>query len=369
MSQIGKIMNIGNFKGALLEYIVRELLKNCGFSNVKADNVYSFERGGLFFVNGKGAAHDADIIMNPPIQMPFNYPTQIIFECKAYKGKAGLPIVRNALGLRNDLNDFEIVTKNSLIDRQNNRRKNYAVETRNRFLYQVGVAILNDYSKPAIEFSANNKIPLLSLSWLFPSNQIDKINNLTQDILDNYDTDDLNNIYDYFKDRNANINGANYQKSKRFLEEENEIANIVSAMKDQIINSFVGILETGDIIFLKAQSSINPLSNSDNTNLTNRNSYKAKIHYNISTPNQWELTLNYRGYSQSEEEAKYDFFVPDGLMEYWKKFNLDKNVAIDIKGKYFSKIFVFNQRDNYEFPFSMINLDNEWFNQIRDNLE
>jgi hypothetical protein len=70
--------------------------------NVKTDGVYSFERGGLFFVNGKGAARDADIIMPPPIQMPFHYPTQIIFECKAYKPTAGLPIIRGALGLRSD---------------------------------------------------------------------------------------------------------------------------------------------------------------------------------------------------------------------------------------------------------------------------
>jgi hypothetical protein len=67
-----------------------------------------------FWINGKGAAHDADIIMNPPIQMPFAYPTQLLFECKAYGTSANLPIVRNALGLRNDLNDFEIVTRDTL---------------------------------------------------------------------------------------------------------------------------------------------------------------------------------------------------------------------------------------------------------------
>jgi len=77
-------MNVSNIKGALLEYIVRNLLKSCGFTNVKVDNLFSFEQRELFFVNGKGAAHDADVIMNPPIQMPFTYPTQLIFECKAY---------------------------------------------------------------------------------------------------------------------------------------------------------------------------------------------------------------------------------------------------------------------------------------------
>jgi hypothetical protein len=77
-------MKASNFKASLLEYTIRNLLKSCGFSNVKVDKLYSFERGGVFFVNGKGAAHDADVFMNPPIQMPFSYPTQVIFERNAY---------------------------------------------------------------------------------------------------------------------------------------------------------------------------------------------------------------------------------------------------------------------------------------------
>jgi len=126
-------LKAGNIKGALLEYIVRNLLKNCGFTNVRADNLFSFERGGLFFVNGKGAAHDADIIMNPPIQMPFTYPTQLLFECKAYGKNVDLSIVRNALGLRKDLNEFEIVTRDSLLLRQNNKRATCATDNRTRF--------------------------------------------------------------------------------------------------------------------------------------------------------------------------------------------------------------------------------------------
>lgn len=131
-------MKAGNLKGALLERIVCQLLKSCGCTNVKADGLFSFEDRGLFFVNGKGAAHDANIIMNPPIQMPFAYPTQILFECKAYELDTGLLMVRNALGLRNDLNEFEIVTRDSILKRQNNRRASYAIDTRTRYLYQVG---------------------------------------------------------------------------------------------------------------------------------------------------------------------------------------------------------------------------------------
>ena len=46
------IMKVNNIKGALLEHLVRNLLKSCGFTTVKPDGLYTFERSGLFFVNG-----------------------------------------------------------------------------------------------------------------------------------------------------------------------------------------------------------------------------------------------------------------------------------------------------------------------------
>ncbi len=44
-------MKAENLKGALLEYIVLQLLKSCGFTSVKADNLFSFERGDFFFID------------------------------------------------------------------------------------------------------------------------------------------------------------------------------------------------------------------------------------------------------------------------------------------------------------------------------
>jgi hypothetical protein len=182
-------MKPGNIKGALLEYFVRKLLTNCGFSSVEADGNYIYENSGLFFINGKGAAHDADVLMNPPIQMPFSYPSRILFECKAHKDKIGLSIVRNALGLRYDINEFEIITKESIRQRKYNRRAKYAIEDRNRYNYQVGVATVGDFRKTAIEFASNNKIPLLSLGWLMDESTISLIHTIDQDYLNRIDID------------------------------------------------------------------------------------------------------------------------------------------------------------------------------------
>ena len=159
--------NMNNLKGYALEYIVRRLLVSCGFTNVPESPPYTFESGDNFYLNGRGAAHDADVLMTPPFQIPFGYPSRLLFECKAKNRNVGLPLVRNAYGLKVDINEFEIVTTDSLNKRKVNKRAPVAIENRDRFIYQVGLAAVNPFTTQAIEFAANNKIPLLSLSWFF----------------------------------------------------------------------------------------------------------------------------------------------------------------------------------------------------------
>ena len=355
-------MKAGNLKGALLEYIVRQLLKSCGFTNVKADNLFSFERSGLFFINGRGAAHDADIIMNPPIQMPFAYPSQLLFECKAYGTVTSLPIVRNALGLRNDINEFEIVTRDSLLERQNNRRASYAIDTRTRFIYQVGVASINEFSKPSIEYATNNKIPLLSLSWFLDPTSISNFNSIDQTLINTFNPEDIKNLYDFLKDREGNMYVEKYKRTNDFLNSANIIGDIVTAANLTIRYSYVGLLETGDMVFLFARSK-------SEANILNQlngfTALKAKIHWSTDRPNVWTLTV-YNDQNRDQQTDFY-FYVPERIFNHWKNYNLDKIAALDIKQEFFSRIFVFNQQNNLEVPFSIINIDREWLEQIRTN--
>lgn len=357
------IMRATHIKGALLEYLVRNLLKSCGFSNVIADNFYSFKSRGLFFVNGKGAAHDADVIMNPPIQMPFTYPTQLLFECKAYGGKANLPILRNALGLRNDLNDFEIVTEEFLIERQKTQRTTFAIDNRTRFLYQVGVASVNGFTNSAIEFASNNKIPLLSLDWFLNSETISDFNSIDQPLIDDFGENASKNIYDFLKDRDGLLFDQKYTTAYQYLQADNVIAEIVTSGNATINYSFAGLLETGDMVFLFEKK------RSQNNILSQRNGFndlKAEIHWDIDRPNVWTLTV----YNTNNPNLKtdFDFYVPSRIFSHWKQFNLDKVVALDIKQRFFSKVFVFNGKDNPEMPFSIINIDRKWLEEIKINL-
>jgi hypothetical protein len=355
-------MKAGNIKGALLEYVVRKILSNCGFSNVRADNLYLFERGGLFYINGKGAAHDADILMNPPFQMPFVYPTQLLFECKSYKSIVNLTIIRNALGLRNDINDFEIVTKESLANRQNNRRDSYAIDLRTRFLYQVGVATLNDFTKPAVEFAVNNKIPLLSLSWILRPDVIDKFNNITQLQIDSFNSQDIQNVYNFLKDREGNLNNSNYSRANDFLNSFNIFSDIIKAVNEAIRYSYIGLLETGDMVFLVARSrSKENILNQDNSS----DSLNATIHWNYDRANFWKLSVYSK---QNNTQSDFDFYLPKQIYNQWKKFNLDKLEALKLKENFLSKVTVFNHKNNPDSPISIINIDNDWLKKSLQKL-
>lgn len=354
-------MKAAQIKGALLEYIIRQILKKCGFTNVKADGLYTFESRGLFFINGKGSAHDADILMNPPIQMPFGYPSQLIFECKAYGTITKLPIVRNALGLRNDINDFEIVTKSFIKARKNNRRASLAIENRNRYFFQVGVASVNDFTKPAEEFAINNKIPIFSLKWFLDQRSIEKFNTITDsEINNNYNEDEINNLYSFFKNRDGDLRTIEYGLARNLLQSNNKIAQIIEAVNERLRNAYIGLLETGDMFFLYKSGGVNL------DDMENQNALTAELHWNNNRPNKWELYIH--SSHNHNEISTLDFFLPSRLFNQWSQFNLDRGAALDMKQQFFSKFFIFNNQVNSNMPFTIIALDQHWLNQARERL-
>lgn len=352
-------MKAGNVKGALLEYLVRQILINCGFISVLSDNFYTYESDGLFYINGRGAAHDADVLMEPPIQIPFSYPSRILFECKANKSTIGLAPIRNALGLRVDINEFEVVTKSSLRKRQKNRRSEYAIENRKRFNYQVGVASVSDFKKPAIEFAANNKIYLLSLYWFFGQTIVDSFDSIDQRYIDN--KDGLKDIYDYLKDRHIDDSYNNRHESAiKCLKDDRKIGRIITDFKEIINRLFVGVIESGEIIFLFAK---------DNTSaelllkLNGTGDLRGQFHYYRKKPDYWYLTI--QSSHEGNSPIELTFNLPKKIMRLWEEYRLDKKEAVHIKGEYFSRVWIFKKSQGTEFPFIIVNIDREWLNQIR----
>ena len=146
--------------GKAFEIFVKRLLINVGFREVKSDGLFVFDGSPGQMVQGLGEAPNADVLLEAPVQTPFLHKTRILIECKDYNKKVGLNIVRSALGLREDINHFEMVDVNELSERMSQRRRGI-IETFDRCTYQVAIASMEGYTIPAQKFAATHRIPLI----------------------------------------------------------------------------------------------------------------------------------------------------------------------------------------------------------------
>ena len=160
---LGGIAPVG--PGKAFELFVKRILVNIGFSEVTSDGLYIYNGAPGQMIQGLGEAHNADVLLEPPVQTPFYSKTRLLIECKDYRTKISLNVVRSALGLREDINNFNIVDMNELATRrQQNRRATPPVF--DRYSYQVAIAALAGFTTQAQKFAATYRIPLIEFNKL-----------------------------------------------------------------------------------------------------------------------------------------------------------------------------------------------------------
>lgn len=143
--------------------LVKSILLHIGFTTVASDGLYIFDGSAGQMIQGLAEAHNADVLLEPPVQTPFYSPTRLLIECKDYKKKVGLPTLRGALGLREDINHFDIVDRRELEARRRNRRSGLVYPFR-RYSYQVAVASMSGFTAAAQNFAATHRIPLIEFN-------------------------------------------------------------------------------------------------------------------------------------------------------------------------------------------------------------
>lgn len=151
--------------GRAFELFVKYILINVGFSEVSSDGIYVFDGAPGQMLQGLGEAHNADVLLDPPVQTPFYSRTRLLIECKDYQSKIGINTVRSVLGLREDVNHFDIVDINELLSRRRQNRHGFLYDYE-RYTYQVAIAAINGFTTQAQKFAATYRIPLISFERL-----------------------------------------------------------------------------------------------------------------------------------------------------------------------------------------------------------
>lgn len=311
--------------GKAFELLVKRILINIGFSEVASDKLYIFDAAPGQMIQGLGEAHNADVLLEPPVQTPFYTKTRLLVECKDYKGKIGLGIVRGVLGLREDINHFEIVDEEKLKERRKTKRRKI-IDTFERCSYQVAIAAMNGYTVPAQNFAATYRIPLLEFDrmpfWLTFCQMIGHQNNLDQAYWMNENTDSD-------------------------AELENQIINFADYIGQRMA---LAITDSGQMLFLY---------------LTDGNQHDFSDDYSLhwtDSEQPWELRTG---------ENTYSFQLPDNIMRLWLNSAANelelKREAIKCKSNFFSNMAVYYVKNGRP-AIKMISIDKVELESARKRL-
>ena len=286
-------------RGRAFEIFVKRILMMVGFSEVNSDGLYIFDGAPGQMIQGLGEAHNADVLLEPPVQTPFLGSVRLLIECKDYRDRIGLGTIRSALGLREDINHFDIVDINELAARRTNRRYGLVYDYK-RFSYQVAVAAINGFTVPAQNFAATHRIPLI---------EFDKMS-----------------FWEYFKTLLAEIDMLGEDG-----DEDSVIETQITRLADDIgERTAIAITNTGQLLFLyRIWGDRNDFSDT------------------------YELYWNHREYPWELRTSvcDYEFQLPDNIMKEWlngAKNNMElRKGAIYYKANYFSNMIVYYTQNGH----------------------
>lgn len=341
---------MASIKGRLFEFFVYRLLVACGFKPVAPDGLLVYKGGPGLMVQGCGQPHNADVLLSPPIQTPFYYPTRLLVECKCYNQPIGLPQVRNALGLRDDINDFEIVTEDILKNRKANRSNAPKYYPMKRYVYQVAVASIDGFTKTAFPFAQAHRIPLISFahSALFTNirdaiTALDRIASRNNDLSQQIDSR-LSGVM-LHPERNVSTDSFDCDEWRTYIEEIELIAHRVT----------IGLLEDGTLLFLlQAGQAVNELYHSD------MRDDGCTIHWYPGDDSTW--VLNNHG-------IVYHFELPKEIYHQWVRTEGEqRRDALRIKRDYFSKIVLFHKPDRGTENISVVQLSERFMDSAEQSL-
>lgn len=316
--------------GKAFEIFVKRLLVNVGFLEVISDGLYIYDASPGQMIQGLGEAHNADVLLEPPVQTPFCSLSRLLIECKDYKTKVGLNTLRSVLGLKEDINHFDIVDLNELINRRNTRRTDLTYKY-TRYYYQVAVAALNGFTVPAQKFAATYRIPLI---------EFDKMPFWTTflGLLGRYGM-------------HSGVHGVYRGSYEDVFVSDTKIEQQINEIADEIGRSMaIAITNLGQLLFLyKVEGE--------------RVRFEDQFELHWGNPNNvWQL---------SSGKTTYVFQLPEDILKSWLSKSKDelemRREAINFKAAYFSNMVVYYTKNGLP-TIKMISIDRYQLDEARRRL-
>lgn len=143
-----------SLKGYILEEIIAYLIRNTGY-NLLVDPVQDqtelIKKGNGLVVKGRGAVHQADVLGQLAWIPAFTFPIRLFVEAKCRNVKTGLPQVRNAVGILEDINQNYSPVSEGKVKIQ-------------RFSYCYALFSTSGFTSTAADMALAHQISLIDLS-------------------------------------------------------------------------------------------------------------------------------------------------------------------------------------------------------------
>ena len=342
-------------RGLLLEEVLLNLLRESGYSTVEdSDNDITLQSGhsGLE-VRGRGSQHQIDAIANFSISPPFSYPIRILLEAKFYSAVIGIDVIRNAVGVLKDVNEFFIPENNKI--------------SKPRYHYQYAIFTSSSFAKPAQEYAFAHDIYLIKLeNNRYFSPIISAIANL-----DHNDFDGLTDhkIHITLKDLRKNIRHSlkessyapisGYCLQNRFNSEK--LCNLVQVNLD-LGKSYLGVLSNGFPIFFTPSPDLNIEDLISNP--------KVRIYWD---DNKWYIVKSnsrYENVNVNPIDILFSFDLPKDLFNFYAdNNNLSQGRAYELKQEIMHTIQIFfRDRSTSIVACLELKIDQNWLQYMKDHL-
>ena len=337
----------------LLEEVLLNLLRESGYSTVENSNndpTLKSGHSGLEVI-GRGSKHQIDAIANFSISPPFSYPIRILLEAKFHRDVIPIEVIRNAVGLLKDVNEF-FVAKNNKISKP-------------RYHYQYAIFTSSYFSKSAQEYAFAHDIYLIKL----------ENNRYFAPIISTIETlgyNDFNGTSDkeidiVLKDLRKSIRNSlkegndgsvsDYCRQNRFSSEN--LCNLVRANLD-LRKSYLGVLSNGFPVFFT------PSPYFDINNLVSNPI--VRIYWD---DNKWYIVKSNSRYENVNPiDIIFSFDLPKDLFNFYaNNNNLSQGRAYELKQEVMHTIQIFFRDPSTSIMACLeLRIDQDWLRYMQARL-
>jgi hypothetical protein len=336
------------FRGMLLEEALLFLLRESGYKTVdrvdKKDKTLSQSAAGIQ-VKGRATNHQIDAIADYQITLPFTYPNRLLVESKATTSSVGIEIIRNALGVLLDIQEYWVPTKT-------------LIQLRQRYHYQYAIASINNFTSEAEKFAFAHDIYLMPLARAGYFRPISvAINAFTDEI----EYLDLNTPKDFYRLRLTIRNHLLDSRSpNRSVRKSVNLPDGLTSLIGNFIESCMSV-RYGFLAILDRRIPVFLIPNPD-----------VNLSQFFTSPEVWvRIYWDSEGWyihSNQTNQELFSFDLPEEILKlYLTGGVLSPSRALDLKEENLSEIQLISTiRGRVDFITLQLNID--WLNEIRRRL-